>query len=330
MKTTILASVLSILASGVAHAADVAVLPVQGTNLEAGEVEAIGVLIANAYGAEAKVDVLGPVQVAKVEQTVDPAGGVPAIITALGVKEYVEVAAVRLKTKLTLHAVLRSADGNILHSVDVTAASLDDMEQVSQRIAKALVNRLALAETQTIHNVTKNEGKATNRTFVEKVMGLKTAFILPVASGLKFQPAMSLSFDGRFETDKGFLEFGVGFTLPTLNDDDKIGLGGLFTEFGGSYYLMDQNVSPYIGAGVIPRIYWGSSDGGVRAAIYGQAGVMFMRESSTRLYAELRVAQNILPFSRERSFYSYDSGSSSSSSHDYYPTEFSLNVGIGW
>ena len=329
MKLATLTLVLSSLVATLAHAADVAVLPVQGTNLDLGEVEAIGVLLANAYAAETSLDVVGPVQVAKVRETVDAAAGTAGLVSALGVKEYIEVAAVRLKTKITLRATLRTADGNVEHAVDMTAASLDDMEQVAERMVKALVGRTTVAATQTIHNVTKTEGRNPNRTFSEKVLGVKTGFILPVARGLEFQPAMSLSFDGRYETDKGFLEFGVGFALPTLSSD-KQAMGGLFTELGGSYYLMGESTSAYVGGGVIPRIYWGLDDGGVRAAVYGQVGLMFLRESSTRFYTELRVAQNVLPFTHTKREYYTMVESTGGTSHDYYPTELSLNVGIGW
>lgn len=329
MKYSILTFALSTLVASVVSAADVAVLPVQGTNLEAGEVDAIGVMVANAYAAASGRDVLSPTEVLGARETVDPAGGVPALVAALGVKQYVEVSAVQLKSKLALHATLRSAAGDREHAVDITAASLDDVEQAAERIAKALLNRTTIAATQTIHNVTRTEGRVPNRTFSEKVLGLKTAFILPMARGLEFQPGMALSFDGRFETTKGFLEFGVGVALPTGTSDGEA-MGGLFTEFGGSYYLLNESVSPYVGGGVIPRIYWGIDDGGVRAALYGQVGVMLMRESSTRLYTELRVAQNVLPFSRDSYRYDYATGNESTSSRDYYPTEVGINVGIGW
>jgi hypothetical protein len=329
MKLTTLTLVLSPLVTTFANAAELAVLPVQGTNLEAGEIEAIGVLLANAYAAESKLDVLGPVEVAKRQETVDAAGGTAALVSALGVKEYVEVSAVRLKTKITIRAAVREAGGEVVHAVDMTAASLDDLDQVAERMAKALFNRTTIAAAQTIHNVTKTEGKVPNRTFSQQVLGLKTAFTLPVARGLRFQPMMSLSFDGRYETDKGFLEFGIGVALPTMSSHGK-SMGGLFTEFGGNYYLGGDSTSPYVGGGVIPRIYWGIDDGGVRAAIYGQAGLMFMRESSTRMYTELRIAQNVLPFTGHSHDVHYPLYDPPGKSHDYYPTELSLNVGIGW
>ncbi|MBI5511977.1 MAG: hypothetical protein HY903_24735 [Deltaproteobacteria bacterium] len=321
LSALILAAVFSTSVNAIA--AEIAVLPVQGTNLDPGEIEAIGVLLANAYAAEAKTEVLGPVQYAAF---LAKAGDGDAA-AAPKMAETIEVTAVRLKTKISLRALRRGSDGAVIHSVEMTAASLDDMEQVAERLAKALVNRTTPEATRTIHNVTRTEGRAPNRTYSEKVMGLKTAFILPMARGLEFQPAMSLQFDGRFEGELGFLEFGIGLTLPTMTDDDKDSLGGLFAEFGGSYYLADANVSPYVGGGVIPRLYWGVGDGGVRAALYGQGGVMFMRESSTRLYTELRVAQNVLPYTSSGYDYITDQPKPK---HDYYPTEVSLQVGIGW
>ena len=185
MKLASLTTVVFFSLSSAAYAAQVAVLPVQGTNLQPGEIEAVGVMLANAYAVEAKVDVAGPVEVAAVRQTLDPAANVQALIAALGASEYVEATAVQLKSKLSLRAMLRSADGALVHTAEITAASLDDIEQAAERLARALVNRTTVAETRTITNVTKTEGKAPNRVFSEKVWGLKTGVVFAVAPGVE-------------------------------------------------------------------------------------------------------------------------------------------------
>jgi hypothetical protein len=75
------------------------------------------------------------------------------------------------------------------------------------------------------------------------------------------------------------------------------------------------------------------SGGGL--AVNGQVGVMFMRTSSARIYAEVRVDQNLIPLSPSNDYYDYCySGSSScvepDRPDDIFPTEVSFAVGIGW
>lgn len=312
----------ALLAAATASAADVAILPVRGTNLTAGEVDAIGVLFAEAYRREAALDVVPPVEVAR---AIAEAGGVAQAVAKLGVREVVETTAVQLRTRIAIEAVLRDAEGKVLHATKMTAASLDDVQPVAERIARALVHRTTVEAARTIVSVTAREGQPVNRMFTEKLMGLKTSVTWPLARGRSFGPSVGLQFDGRLELAWGFLEFGAGALLPSNSGKD--GLGGLFAEFGGSYYLAQSSTSPYVGAGFVPAAYTTETAVGVTAGVYAQAGLMFMRESSTRLYAEFRATQAIVPLEEER----YDPAT-----FDYvrtgriYPTQLALQVGIGW
>jgi hypothetical protein len=158
-------------------------------------------------------------------------------------------------------------------------------------------------------------------------MGLKSAVAWPRASGTSFDPSISLQFDGRLETHAGFLEFGAGAVLPTDSSSTKDGLGGVFAEFGGSLYLAEQNTSPYVGVGFVPRIYFTSHGGGANAAAYGQVGVMFMRESSSRIYVEFRATQAVTPI-EEDTYTDYYTGITQTRS--LYPLELGLQIGVGW
>jgi hypothetical protein len=159
---------------------------------------------------------------------------------------------------------------------------------------------------------------------------------MPFASDIKLSPMLSVQFDGRWEADSYFLEFGAGMALPAEHSDRR-GYGGLFAEFGGSVYLGEEGSPLYVGAGLVPRLFFSSNDGGVQAAVYGQMGVMFMRTSSTRLYAEIRLSQNALPVQFERTPtptpptpLGYQATYSDASTDDKYPTELALQMGIGW
>ncbi len=320
----VLAAACAALLSAGAARAQIAVLPVQGTNLAPGEADAIGALVADALVAESGSPVVMPADTAR---ALAETGNFQAAMAKVGAREFVETSAIRLTTRIRIRTSLRDANGAMLHTAEMTAASLDDVQPVSVRLARALVRRTTPEETRTIRDVTKRETQRPNRTFTEKVMGLKSAVAWPRASGITFDPSLSLQFDGRLETSAGFLEFGAGAVIPT-NGSDRDGLGGVFAEFGGSLYLSETSASPYVGIGFVPRLYFTSHGGGAQAAGYAQAGVMFMRESSSRVYVEFRATQSLTPI-EEDSGYDYYTGASLGT-RKLYPRELGLQVGVGW
>lgn len=306
-----------------AMAAEVAVFPPRVTNLTAEQAEAIGTVLAQKYALVSGKAVLSPAQArAAIKE-----GGLPEAAKALGVAEYLDSTAVALEKKILVAVTLNDLGGNPLFTAQMTAVSLDDMPEVSDRIARALVSRIPPEQTLTRKNVTRSEGSRQNRAFAEKVMGVRTGVTYPFAAE-KLDPMLSVSFDGRLEADRYFLEFGAGFTVAADGSNSRKEYGALSAEVGGSYYLGGEFTSPYVGAGVIPRIVFGSGiDSTLSLAPYAQAGVMFMRASSTRLYVDLRIAQNVLPL--RSTSYDYETYRTTSSKA-LYPTEVSVQVGIGW
>ena len=134
--------------------ASVMILPVQGTNLESGEVDAIGQMVMTAYQVEAKDTTIAP---AESQRAVDEAGGYPQAAQKLGAKEYVYVTAVRLDSRIVLNATRYSADGHYLYSAKMSATSLDDIEPAADRLAKALLHQIPTAEVRTQENVLRTE-----------------------------------------------------------------------------------------------------------------------------------------------------------------------------
>jgi hypothetical protein len=318
--------ILTLMAAKTAHAAEIAVFPVQGTNLSAGEMAAIGALMVSAYAAQARQPVLNPYEV---QPALQRTGSERDSARELGLREYIHVEAVRLENRITLSAVLRNQYGSDLYAVRATAMSLDDMEVVSERVASALWRRTPLEYTRSIDSVTGKEMRAPNRLFLEKIFGARFAMVLPVARHLDVQPGLLAEFDARLEQRDYFLELGGGLIFPT-ELASRQGFGGLLAHLGGSYYLSHANVSPYIGAGLSPRIFMGAYQGAGMAA-YAHAGLMFMRESSTRLYVELQVDQNLTATTpRYPSYYDSSAGQSNPRLYSVRPTEFSLAVGLGF
>ena len=319
---------LSLTAAGRAAAQD-AVFPVEGTNLNEGELAAIGSLITSAYAAQSGRSVLGPNDVAtslaRTQSERDTA-------QELGLSEYIHVSAVRLTSRITLEARRVNRHGSVLFEVRTTALSLDDMEPVAERLAAALWRRTELKHTRTLDNVTGKETRANNRLFVEKLFGARFAVVAPVGYNLDVVPSLLLQFDARLEQEDYFIELAVGMLVPN-EQENKRTIAGMLGHIGASYYLTHTFISPYIGAGLSPRIVLDQYTG-VGLAAGAHVGLMFMRSSSTRIYAELQIDQNLIPLS-PASRYEYDYNTNTGSygtdgRKKVLPTELSLAVGIGF
>ena len=167
-----------------------------------------------------------------------------------------------------------------------------------------------------------------------KALGMKTSLIFPYASGRSFAPLMAGQFDGRIGSRDSFVEFGVGGAVPSNSSSgsNTIEMGGVFIELGGSFYLSDGPIAPYLGAGVSPRIWivddsnTGYDSSGATCVVYGQVGLTFTRDSRARVYAEFRVNQYILGLPNKVT----GPNDSVTTNGTYHPTEFALQLGIGW
>jgi hypothetical protein len=311
-----------------AHAAAaVAVMPVRGVNLSEGQCDAIGVLFANAFSRETNVVVATPLDTKPVLAESKTA---LAAATKLGVFEYVELTAVQLGARTSLTAIRFSKDGREVFRSETAANGLDDMEVAAARLAHALA--WAQAAPRRLDEVADVLPPASGPKPYPSALGLKSAIIFPIASGRTFASLMSLQFDARIGPRSTFAEVGAGFAIPSTSASgtNTIEMGGVFAEFGAGAYLSDGSVAPYLGGGVSPRIWivttpnTGSTTGAT-CTVHGQAGVTFTRDSRARIYAELRVDQYVIGLVNEVS--TLDGTMTSSA---YYPTEFSLQVGLGW
>jgi hypothetical protein len=315
-------------------AAAVAVMPVQGVNLTEGQCDAIGVLFANAFAREANVVVASSVES---KQALQHSKTSLEAARQLGAFEYVELRAIQLAARVSVAGIRYAKDGGELFRAETAAANLDDMDMAMARLARALAWRqpipgspIAGTGAPSSVPIPASETKA-----YPNASGIKTGLIFPMASGRSISPMMSLQFDGRVGTRDYFIEYGAGAAVPTdtQSNSNTIQMGGVFAEIGGSVYLSDGNVAPYVGGGVSPRIWEASNSGnenggGARCALFGQLGLTFTRDIRARIYVELRVAQNVIGFANQANV--TNSGYVAPTTGTYYPTEFALQFGIGW
>ena len=298
--------------------ASVMILPVKATNLDEGSADAIGQIFANSYQAEAKDTTIPP---ADSQKAVDETGGYTQAAQKLGANEYVFVTATKLDSRISLQATRYGADGHYIYSAKMSATSLDDIEPASDRLARALIHQESTAEARTVNNVTRTEQSQPIRATSQKIAGFKGSFTYPIGwkSG-NVAPQMSGALDLRFESGMHLIEFGLGLTFPAGHSD--YAYGGIWADIGGDFYLTDDNIAPYIGGGIMPRL---ESSSLANLAPYVQVGVMFFRDSSTRLYTDFRLAQNLLPVrvGGDGDIYG-DSGT------DLFPTELTFSIGMGF
>lgn len=335
LKWTFLAVfvLLSLSSAQARAAAVVAVMPVQGVNLSEGQCDVIGLLFADAFARETRAAVTPPAET----KPMLAQGKTPlAVATQLGVLEYIELRALQLGARVTVAGIRRGKDGAELFRAETAASSLDEMEIAVARLARSLAWRQPMPGAARMMPVP--EAAGTVPALPEpsgqypKAFGMKTGLIFPYSSGRSFAPLMSAQFDGRMGSRDSFIEFGVGAAIPSTSSDgsNTIEMGGVFVELGGSFYLSDGPVAPYLGAGVSPRIWIAdapnvSDSSGGTCVVYGQAGINFTRDSRARVYAEFRVNQYILGL---RNRVSTLDGTITNGT--YHPTEFALQLGIGW
>ena len=183
---------------------------------------------------------------------------------------------------------------------------------VCGRLATALAQKQPIEETQSYRTVTGSEAtRRTSRLPSNRSFGLKTGVIAPVASNDRLAAMGALGFDVRLENERWFYELGLGFMIPAMTPDVD-GYGGFAVDLGANYYVTDTDFAPYVGVGVQPRLVF-SSGSGFNLVPFAQLGATLSRKSSVRLFADVRVGQNVLP-----------------AVAGVYPTEFNVTLGLGF
>ena len=224
-------------------------------------------------------------------------------------------------TPYLVHFTRKKGDGQNVDA-QLMFERLEEAPTLIPRLADSVYRQIPLPETLDRHNVSiaESQGGAL-RVGNQRMLGLKLSFGAPVGGNASFNGIGALGFDGRFEREKYFVEIGAGFILPGPGGNKSY--GGVGADLGIDYFLTNADTAFYVGGGIVPRLIF--SDGmnsPLNIAPYLQLGLLFDRSARMRLYADVRVAQNLLPI-RENT-------SGSTTPIDTYPTELTVQVGIGW
>lgn len=299
MKTRIAAA--AVLVATVASA-QVAVTTAEAINIEPNQARAFTAVCAAAYSQASGQPVTTPA----VDQ---PVAGERVELQLIGLDG-------TRSRRIVVRAQKKNADNSIAYEATLDALSMEDAPVVCQRLATSLVNRQPVADTQDLNTVTALEAKARRRrTGTVKSFGFKTGFTGAVASNAELSPMGTIAFDARIEGDHFFTQLGVGALIPAPLSTTATNYGGVLLDMGGGYYFTNTDFAPYVALGVQPRIIFGGSI--INFVPYAQVGFTSSRKAGVRFNVDGRVGQNLLPVAGQDGL-------------AVRPTEFSLNVGVGF
>ncbi|MBN1308521.1 MAG: hypothetical protein JXA18_11420 [Chitinispirillaceae bacterium] len=240
--------------------------------------------------------------------------------------------------KTVVTAIRRDNSGNLIHKAELTLVTYGDIEEASDRFALALHKKITVEEARSLTNITRREGMGHNQLFAEKVSGIKVGAFYPIVRDGYLVGITAFGYNMRMESEKFFVEFGANARIPSsMTDDAKRKYGGFGLEVGSSYFFTRGTFGLYGGGGVVPHFNFGSliyEDGlEMGLAPYLQFGITFPRNSRTRFYFDMRIAQNVLPIHTgvdrdSTSLWAYDDTYPPRKTHR--PCEMGMNIGIGW
>lgn len=180
-------------------------------------------------------------------------GGVEtqALLKRTGGRTFALRIAGRLGQKLPLALDELKADGSVLNSVSMTAASLEECDIVIPRLVEALLSRKAVEDTARVATVTAQEGRS------YEVRSGTSRFVLGLVNPL---------FSGEGDGGKNGMSLGYLYETPHF----QMGVDGFFARSGdtnlysqvflhGAWLPLDGNFSPYLGAGI--GNLWGDDRG---------------------------------------------------------------------
>jgi hypothetical protein len=274
-----IATVWLVLGSTAAHAERIALLPVTGVNVHEGYLQATQDLV-RGHLEEAGYQVV-PIPGPNGSSEIDPG-------TAVGLAQQVQaryavvVHITRLgnsaKVKLTAYD---AATAQVAYRGQLSAGSPDDMDAVSERLAKGMATGQPPADTGEIDTVTEKESDPLLKRTATNVFGVRIGVVTPLN-----RPS-----EGSEEGLPGLGVFWLydvrSFLADISLDFHTKGGEGDFTVALGAYYPTSRaNTTPYIGGG----LRYGTADygagGSSGVSAYAGLGLLLGRLSTVQLRGE--------------------------------------------
>jgi len=240
--------------------------------------------------------------------------------------------AIRLGSKFLMKLGEFDAAGRQVFGEQISASGMEELDLVTPRVVKAVLLRKNLEETQTVENLTRQEGRQWNKKWGEFYWG----FGIPFA--MTFNPVSNLSyglnFKALYEMERLRIDYYLGFAVEGHGGTD---LNLFDTDLTANYLFTTGNFSPYLGGGVgfsvmtINSNDFQAEDNGAHFAV--NAGVELFRLYGTRLLLGLRTVLPLYQMDDDPDWvYDYQTGAShqeASGSSRWMPV-FMTEVSFVW
>ncbi|MFH1570830.1 MAG: hypothetical protein ABIL09_22750 [Gemmatimonadota bacterium] len=285
LRTTLCGWVLSLaLAAAAGASQSLALMPVSGSNVHQGYLEAAGDVLRGHLAATGKYEVIavpGPVSRTEISKA-----DAIAQARAAGAELAMVLHIARLGSSAQVRAsVYEVSSGDVAYADQLRAASPDDLDPVLSRLVTGMLTGSRARQSGDIYSVTGSEADPLLKRDATGVWGIKLGFSQvrnrpQGSSGSATAPGAALFW--LYDVRNFLAEVELGFHNGQDATDSYLGLG-VFRPLG------DEATSPYVGGGMR---YVGadndddsSTDSGIQ--IYAGAGVLFGRMSSVQVLGDL-------------------------------------------
>jgi hypothetical protein len=219
-----------------------------------------------------------------------------------GADQYIQGSLTRLASQIRVTVLVKDVGGQEVNNQVMDARTEQDLANVLERIAQALVDRRSTAETLDLDNATMNETQKLPERFK-----LETNLGAVVGEGFSLSEDMNhftlLAFDARFEIQDLLVELTAGLAFAA-GKSDRDSEPGLLAGITVAYYLSHTSVAPYLGAGAgiylgrllgepdkrDPGDYEEEDDGDLEMGFHASPmlGIEFLRRTRIRVHVDLR------------------------------------------
>lgn len=209
----------------------------------------------------------------------------------------------RLGDRVIVKIEYAGADGQVLMTDRATAASLNDLDPLSTRVALAISTGRPIDDTATTTTVTQQESRDAERKRAVATAGIHIGAFAPVGDSYGGSSAMAdLGLFAFLELHSfaAVAELEFMWTLDKQDDDPKA--FGFQFNLGGRYFIdPEADTGVYLGGGLgfrvvsvdLPSSTLGSDDSRAGVGLYGGAGIVFLRTSDIHIILDARYDVNL-------------------------------------
>jgi len=344
--TGFLSFILIVLGAMPAHArVQVAIFPARVNDAPDVDAAAVSAAVINTYPAHAQVDLILPEQsrqaLAMVQTTHEAA-------ISLGVNGYIVIDVSRRAEGYSVSGALYDINGHELHFAERVVKQTSEIVPAAARIGDELAMVDVPATTAAQNGEAKHVGRpapplppaAASSSPAEpgpaKPEAAAPALRHLVWPGVKLSYSYSysapdqsivdtltfLQFSGRLERQRFYLEVAAGIAVQAQRNGTFVARG-FIADFDAARYLVRRSLSLYVGGGASVRAF----TDGMGLAPFVIVGVTTPRLEFTRLYAELRLAQNLVA----RNYYLVSTSTPlAQETLNARPLEVGASVGVAW